>query len=231
MIALLPLAADSTDSAAQQWVREELAKSKYHEHATLLSKIIKWLKENLTIRFDQSTSQGAATAIVILLALVAAAVLGVLLWRAFRSRASSAPSEENSALGSLFSDRRSAEQLLSAAEQARANGNFDRVVVELFRAAIRLLSEHGRITLYPGLTATEAAHEAAAAIGGSALLNRGADWFNRVFFAGLHAPAEAVADLDKLVAFVRASIAAASTPAQATRSIPTEQGEKREEAQ
>lgn len=219
LLPLLMLTTDTTDDTARQWAERELAKAKYHERENLIERIIRWIKEQLHFDITAIGNRGTVTVVLVVLALIAAAVIALLVWRSIRARQGKVSVAPSGATAALFDGTRTADELFAAADAARRAHDDDTLVLELFRAMICLLDERGVIIIRPGLTATEAAQTAGHTLGHRELFMRGAMWFNQVFFADMPADERAVADLDALVDVVRAAV---SSEALSTGTIDAE---------
>ncbi len=197
-----------SDGTAQEWAREELAKNKYHYNETLLQKFIKWLSDILKLSFGKIANGSTADLVVWILALLLGAICVFLLIRYIRTRRklyAGVHSPEISA--PIFDDTRSSAELLEAAQLALQEHNDDLFVIETFRAIIRILEEQKKISLHPGLTATEAAAAGAHKLGFEGLFLRSAQWFNRIYFADEHASQSALNDLNSLAQHVKEATA------------------------
>lgn len=210
-IASLEAPSNPNDSSAREWAQRELAKSKYHDEPSLWERIIAWLRDHLVFSIDSLSADSQAAITMIILGILLAGIIIFLIVVAVRTylrgRASRSRHNTHGRLAPLFDDLRSAEQLFTAAEQARLHGDKRGIIVENFRGVIRLLDERGVITIRPGVTATEAATEGSTQLGQPDIFLNSAGSFNLVYFSSTPATDTAVAQVDELVAFVRSSLA------------------------
>lgn len=171
---------------ARRWATEELARGAYTERTGLLDRFVTWLLERLDQLAELSTgSTGwvAPTAIVVVAALVV--VVAVVVGPPVRRRRAPATRD-----GVLDAEERAAAQLRAAADRAAAAGDYSNAVTHRFRAIVRTLADRSLLEERPGLTAHEAATEAALRLPAlEADLIRAGLLFDRVRYG--HAPADA----------------------------------------
>lgn len=161
LAARLPVQVPATPDAeqARRSARSELSKQVYQERPHLLRRALDWFAS----LFDPATLvPGAPAWLSVLVVGLAVALLAgtlVLLVRKVGGARSRPP-----ASAPVFDDARGSRELEAAADLARRQGNWDRAVVERFRAMVRLLDEHGLIEDFPGMTAYEAGQAAASGL-------------------------------------------------------------------
>ena len=197
-----------SDASARQQAAQELAKNKYDTEASILSRLITWLKEHLNIRIFKVSEASTADVIITILALLALITIIVVCVRLIRSRKSknARTITPHDFSHPLFNDMRSSDELFTDAEKFLTRGEFDSAVIDSFRGIIRLLAERQTISIHPGLTASEASQAASAALGYSELFSSAAACFNRVYFSDAHAHQEECDQLFQLREHVRSSI-------------------------
>lgn len=177
------------DEAAAAAARE-LAKEVYAaQRPPLWQRALTWVLERLQELFDAATraTPGGPWGLLVL-ALVAAAVVVAVRWRAGAvRRAGGAPPP-------LFAGRpQTAAEHRAAADRAATEGRFADAVRERFRAVVRRLEERGLLDERPGRTADEAADDAALVLPGCGPgLRAGARLFDEVVYG--RRPADATAD-------------------------------------
>lgn len=190
---------------ARRWATEELARGIYTERTGLLDRFVTWLLERLDALSELSVSDAGwvlPTAAVVVTA--AAVVIGLVVGPPARRRRAAAGRR-----AVLDDEDRSAEQLRSSADESAAAGDFAAAVLDRFRAIIRSLADRALIEERPGLTAHEAAEEAAQRLPGlEADLLAASVVFDRVCYGRRTAEAGDVARmraLDETVAATRPS--------------------------
>ena len=194
---------------ARSWVHDELLNPAYHSSRSLLQRFLDWLGQ----QFEGVPRFGAPSLV------VAAIVVGVLLVVALLAFWVAGPvrrSRRERTSGALRAgdDRRTADQLRAAADEAAAQGHWSLAVAERFRAIVRDLEQRTVLDERPGRTADEAGDAAAARLPElGADLRRAARRFDDVVYGDQ--PADAADDtwlrgLDDAVARARVS---AGTPA------------------
>lgn len=196
------------DEAAAAAARE-LAKEVYAaQRPPLWQRAITWVLERLQELLDAATraTPGGPWGLLVL-ALVAAAVVVAVRWRAGAVRRAGGPPP-------LFAGRpQTAAEHRAAADRAAAEGRFSDAVRERFRAVVRRLEERGLLDERPGRTADEAAADGALVLPGCGPgLRAGARLFDEVVYG--RRPADATADarlraLDAEVETARPSTAVA----------------------
>ncbi|WP_084100929.1 DUF4129 domain-containing protein [Demequina sp. NBRC 110051] len=152
---------DPEADEARRWAVEELSKSEYRtEPATWMARLGDWLR-GLFEGFD-GFGTGLGPAGTILIMVVAAALIGLVVWLAVgpvrRSR------RARTGTGVLDDDRRSVSEMERAAERAAASGDWDTAVCEIYRASVRMLDDRGVVAISDGMTADEAARAIAAGV-------------------------------------------------------------------
>lgn len=194
---------------ARSWLHDELLNPEYHSSRSLLQRFLDWLGQ----QFEGVPRFGAPSLV------VAAIVVGVLLVVALLAFWVAGPvrrSRREPTAGALRAgdDRRTADQLRAAADEAAAQGRWSLAVAERFRAIVRDLEQRTVLDERPGRTADEAGDAAAARLPElGADLRRAARRFDDVVYGDQ--PADAADDtwlrgLDDAVARARVS---AGTPA------------------
>ncbi|WP_062291590.1 DUF4129 domain-containing protein [Demequina phytophila] len=178
-----PLTPDA--DTARRWAVEELAKDEYREGGTSwLERVTTWF-QNLLDGIGGGIGGAAGPVGILITVLVGAALVALVLWLVVgpmrRSRrASTEPT--------LFDDDRGADALAEAARTAARAGDWAAATLDLYRAMVRRLSERDVIALGPGLTAAEAADQAAVALPSfAARLRADADAFDGIRYG--HVPA------------------------------------------
>lgn len=149
---------------AQEWAERELADPSYQAaEPSIIDRAAQAVTRFLDdlLRIPNTDGWGPAALIVLAVLLVAAIVVGILIWGRPRRSVRAAP-----AARALFDDddTRSAEQLRAEAEAAARRGAWDDAVVLRFRAVARGLSERGLVDPPPGATVRAFAREAARAL-------------------------------------------------------------------
>jgi hypothetical protein len=206
---LLALAASAVPVApgageARSWLEHELLDPVYHSSRSLLQRFLDWLGE----QFDGAPRFGAPSLV------VASVVVGVLLVVAVLAFWAAGPvrrSRRVRTTGALRAgdDRRTADELRAAADEAAAQGRWAVAVAERFRAIVRDLEQRTVLDDRPGRTADEAVDAAAARLPDlGADLRRAARRFDDVVYG--EGPADSADDtwlrgLDDRVAHARAS--------------------------
>ncbi|MGV8977967.1 MAG: DUF4129 domain-containing protein [Cellulomonas sp.] len=203
----VPVTPDADE--ARSWLKDELLQPAYHSSRSLLQRFLDWLQE----QFDGAPRFGAPSLV------VAAVVVGVLLLLAVIAFWVAGPvrrSHRVRSAGALRAgdDRRTADQLRAAADEAAAQGRWGLAVAERFRAIVRDLEQRTVLDDRPGRTADEAVDAAAARLPElDADLRRAARRFDDVVYG--EGPADSGDDtwlrgLDDRVAHTRASAGIAS---------------------
>ncbi|WP_210506462.1 DUF4129 domain-containing protein [Naasia sp. SYSU D00057] len=157
LAAKVPVEPDGDEG--RRWLLDELGKPVYQEARPtwfdLVSQaIIDWINDLLA----GATSGSGAVALVIVVLIVAALLVG-----AFLVFGRPALNRRSRAGDALFGedDTRVAAELRSSAERAASAGDFTTAIQELFRALARGMAERTLLDLYPGMTARGFAREAA----------------------------------------------------------------------
>jgi hypothetical protein len=189
---------------ARSWLEDELLDPVYHSSRSLLQRFFDWLQQ----QFEGAPRFGAPSLV------VAAVVVGVLLVVAVSAFWAAGPvrrSRRVRSAGTLRAgdDRRTADQLRAAADEAAVQGRWGLAVAERFRAIVRDLEQRTVLDDRPGRTADEAVDAAAARLPElDADLRRAARRFDDVVYGD--GPADAADDtwlrgLDDAVAHARVS--------------------------
>lgn len=149
---------------AQEWAERELADPSYQAaEPSIIDRaaqaVVRFLDDLL--RIPNTDGWGPAALIVLAVLVVAAIVVGILIWGRPRRSVRATP-----AARALFDDddTRSADELRAEAEAAARRGAWDDAVVLRFRAVARGLSERGLVDPPPGATVRAFAREAARAL-------------------------------------------------------------------
>ena len=218
--ARLPVAVpvDPDAATAQRWATDELAKPVYHQQPSLLSRIIEWLRDQLS--GVTATGLPSPVVLVLVVAIVAAvvAIAFVLNGPVRRSR------RVASARAVLDADDvRTSDQIRRAADAAASAGDWALAVLERFRAVVRGLEERTVLDERAARTAHEAADAGAARLPelGTDLVRAGR-LFDTVAYG--HEPATSADDafLRELDARVRAARPVAlARPAHAQLGVPS----------
>lgn len=142
---------------ARRWIERELAEPIYHQRPSLLQVFLDWLRELFSgapgLPISGTGALVVVVAVLVVVTLVAFWVAGPVR-RSRRSRGA-----DRSVLDG--DDRRTAEQLRTAADAAAARGDWSTAVTERFRAVVRSLEERAVLDERPGVTAHEAVEAAA----------------------------------------------------------------------
>jgi hypothetical protein len=137
----------------RQWAIDELSKAEYHQHTSILRRVLDWIAHLFSGKVHGLPNIWASlvvVAVVVAGVLVAYLVAGPVR-RTARDRASHVV---------LTDDALSADELRDRADEAAQAGHWERAVVERFRAVVRSLEERTVLDEQPGRTADEAAHAA-----------------------------------------------------------------------
>jgi hypothetical protein len=191
-----PLVPDAP--TARRWAVDELSKGDYgQQHASLLRRLWDWFTHLFSGTDVHGLPAGWAAVGVVALVLVVAAVALLIagpVRRTARARASHLVH---------------ADDARSAADEAAAAGDWNRAVVERFRALVRSLEERAVLDEQAGRTADEAARAAGAALPACADdLGAAARWFDDVLYGDATAGPDAdafVRDVDARVRVTRAT--------------------------
>ncbi|MGV1008721.1 MAG: DUF4129 domain-containing protein [Dermatophilaceae bacterium] len=138
---------------ARAWLQEELAKDEYHDGRSLIERVVRWIGEVLA-KAQSATETGPGLAVhPIVIAVVAAAVVGVLVLALTKVRAGRrATQPRDQSLGAL-SLRPS--QFRDRAAAAMREGRWSDAVLHYTRAIARDASDRTLLTDAPSLTAHE----------------------------------------------------------------------------
>ncbi|MEZ3156130.1 DUF4129 domain-containing protein [Microbacterium sp. BWR-S6Y] len=149
---------------AREWAEKELADPAYQAaEPTLIDRasraVARFLNDLLEV--PQTDGWGPAVLVVLGVLVVAAIVVGILIWGRPRASVRAAP-----AARALFDDddTRSADELRAEAEAAAQRDAWDDAVVLRFRAVARGLSERGLVDPPPGATVRAFARAASDAL-------------------------------------------------------------------
>jgi hypothetical protein len=143
---------DPSSAQAQQWVRDELAKGRYHTEPSLLQRFLDWLRAlfDHSLGLGQLPSWAVLLVVVVILAVLVLVVLRLVRPEAVTRRRSgpAAPVDE--------------EGLSAADYRVRARGSADRgdwdaVLLDAYRALAASAVERTLLTELPGRTAHEVA--------------------------------------------------------------------------
>lgn len=199
VLADVPVEPDA--DTARLWLKEELLDPVYLDDPSLLARFLDWLSGLFDDVRVLDVNPVVASAVIVGLVLVVAAIAYVVAGPvrvSRRARASVAVFED---------DERSAADLRAAADSAAAAGDWGTAVVERYRAVVRSLEERVLLDPRPGRTAHEAA--AAAALRLPALTDRlgaGARLFDDVRYGKVSvgpAADQALRELDAAVLATR----------------------------
>lgn len=140
---------------AREWLQDELTNPIYHQGPSLLERFLMWLQDLFAGTPTFGLSGGwVALVLVVVVAVIAVLALSISGPVRRNRRARHAP-----VLG--LDDTRSADDLLAAAAQAAARGDYTTATLDAFRALARRSEERTLLDPAPGRTA----HEAALTIG------------------------------------------------------------------
>jgi hypothetical protein len=177
---------------ARQWAVEELSRREYAAaQPGLTERLLRWLGDRLSDllgALDGVSSPSSAIAVGVLLALAFGAI-GYAVWRfggpgRLRAAAHADPLFDSATPTTAVQHR-------AEADRAEAGGDWDRAVLERFRALVRSLEEHTVLAPRPGRTAGEVCVEAARALPGlDDRLHSAAGVFDEVRYGGHPARAE-----------------------------------------
>ena len=158
-------ALDPSREQARQWAVQELSRREYEQaQPGLVQRALEWIGarlSNLLDLFGTVSSPSSAIAVGVLLAVLLAAV-GYAVWRfggpgRLRAAHRDDPLFDSASPVSAAEHRREAERAESA-------GDWERAVLERFRALVRSLEEHTVLAPRPGRTAGEVTVEAGRAL-------------------------------------------------------------------
>ncbi|MBO3083882.1 DUF4129 domain-containing protein [Cellulomonas fengjieae] len=201
---------------ARRWATEELLGAEYHQQASLFSRLLDWLAEQLAgLRTPAALDPLAVLAVVgVVVAVVVVAFLVAGPVRLSRRGASS-----RNVLAE--DDVRTAEQIRAAADAAAARGDWALAVLERYRAVVRGLEERAVLEERAARTAHEAALAAAARLPdlGADLVSAGRT-FDDVAYGDVPATADDERRLRELDQRVRGTRAAGSGTAQPAVAAP-----------
>lgn len=152
---------DPDAETARGWVQDELAKSDYHSsNNDWFSRVLEWLANLLSKRPDVGNGSAPGgipawlvTALIIAVVLALATFLIVGPLRSSGRRKKTKPIFDD--------DTRDLSAIKSAALEAAEQGDWSRATLERFRAIVRAGEDQGIVSVTPGMTADEFAHDAA----------------------------------------------------------------------
>jgi hypothetical protein len=202
-----------TADEARRQLQEEVLKPEYLQVQEwwnqLLDRLVDWLGvRTLTAALNAPTAVGVVVAVVVLAGLVA-----ILL--AIRNSARRRRPEA----GLMEGEERTATDLRAEAESLAGNGEWATAILQRFRGIVRALSERAIILETPGMTAHEAAAQAAERLPDlAARLGGGADVFDAIAYGGRPGSPEryrAMVELDDAVAAAKPVQATAEAMAEA----------------
>ncbi|TDE15952.1 DUF4129 domain-containing protein [Jiangella asiatica] len=202
---------------ARDLARDELSKPSYERDTPLLSRVMRWILNQIDRLLDAATGAfssriaiSAIVAVVVVLAAVIVLRTGPMARRAARRA------------GPVLPDRRrTAAEHRAAADAAAARSDWNTAVVERYRAVVTGLEERGVLDDRSGRTADEAAREAGAVLADVAeSMRRGAILFDAVRYGGADATAGDDTSLRALDAAVAAARPSNGAPAGPTLAVP-----------
>jgi len=149
----VPLLPDA--DAARQWLVDELSKPEYREHsANWLQRVMDWLSGVLGRLLTWGTGDGGfSLPQVVVLVLLAALLVGVVVYLVRGPLRRSRLSRRSAAV--FDDDVREATVIRDAAREAASAQDWDRAVIEAFRALVRGAEERHVVEVVPGMTALE----------------------------------------------------------------------------
>lgn len=152
---------DPDSDTAQRWAREELADPIYHGRESLLTLIMRWLRDKYAEAQESLASVGTSHGLIVLAAVIAVVIVVVVILAGpvRRTRASARASAEV-----FVEDARTTAELRASADALAAAGRWSEAFLDRFRCLLRSLEERAILDDRPGRTAHEAAAEAAAAL-------------------------------------------------------------------
>lgn len=188
---------DPSSEQARQWVRDELARGSYQTEPSLFQRFVEWLLSHLQPGSGSGVSPWVA--ILVVLVVIGLAVLVVLF-----VRREPAPDRGERVGGAVDDEGLTARDYRRRADAAAAQGDWDTVVVDRYRAVAAAAVERALLTELPGRTADEVA----IALGPIFPVHRdalgtAAAVFDEVRYGHLHASrsqADALAALDQTLA-------------------------------
>ncbi len=214
---VLPADLDPSDSQAQQWVRDELARTDYHDTRSLFERVMRWLAEKVD---DLRNAQGDGTASLppIVIALVVVAVVAAIAYLLTKVRVEQKTVAERRSL--LGDSVESAATLRRLGAAALAAGRHGEAVVAYTRALARDADDRTLLSDARALTAHEVGGQLARVFPAKAARIRHAmDLFDAVAYGDLdpsREDAEAVRDTDEALRQARPDLPrtprATSTP-------------------
>jgi hypothetical protein len=149
---------DPDAPTGRRWAREELLDPIYHQHRSVLQRVLDWIQQQLAGLRAPGLPSPAAGALILLAVAVVVLVAFLVTGPVRRNRR--AARRQGAVLD--VADRRTAAQLRDAADAAATRGDWTTAVLERFRAIVRGLEERVVLDEQPGRTADEATAAAAA---------------------------------------------------------------------
>lgn len=144
---------------AQQWLRDELAKTEYQSaKPTWFDRLADGIREWFeSLQFDAGDGPPALGMLIVVVLVVLVVVVALLMFGLPRFN------RRSRVTGLLFGedDDRTAADMRIAAERAAAGGDHSRAIAETFRSIARGLAERTILTVTPGTTARSFATRAA----------------------------------------------------------------------
>jgi hypothetical protein len=164
---------DPDDEEARRWLEEELGRGDQPvpepaEPPQWWTDFLNWLRDLFGGGDVEGPGQvadtGGTVGIVVAVVLIVA-VLGIAFWIFGVPRLR----QRSAVTGDLFGDDddRSSAQLRTAAQKAADGGDYTTAIVESFRSLARDLAERALVQTFPGTTARDFAHRAAALFDGT----------------------------------------------------------------
>ena len=154
----IPVTPDA--DTAQEWARDELAKSEYADQGiSWFERFLEWVSELFDNVGDLEGAFGTVGTVV--LVVVALGIVALIVWLVLGPLRRSRRSHIRG--GMLDDDERPSQEMHDAALAAEAAHDWDTAAMEWYRASVRRMEERGRLADSPGATAREAASLIAAA--------------------------------------------------------------------
>lgn len=166
---------------AREVAERELAKSKYDTDPSFLDRFQSNIIDRIYQALDDLTGSGNASILILVIAVITVVLIVVALTRVQRRAVRSGVSMRHIA-APVFDDERSSAELFASADAAQNRGDYNLCIVERFRGIIRLLDEKSLLTVFPGLTAGEAARSGSSAIQPAGDLLLTAELFDAIYY-------------------------------------------------
>lgn len=187
---------DPSSEQARSWLREELAKAKYHAQPSLFERLqealMRWLN-------GLGGGPGLPSWVVPVVVIVVIGVVALILNRVLRREPPGARGDGDRAL--FEGPATSAKELRASAEAALAAGDADAALLDGYRALVANGIERTLIDDRPGRTAHEAARDLSPVFPADADdLRHGADTFDAIRYGGRHtntARAQEILELER----------------------------------